>query len=96
MITKEEASELRKKHSAALEADLAKVDDYIPKSDMLQGKWSDFVWPNSPEAKHDPATGVAQEKLKQVAKASVTLPEDFVSCQKLLRNADHRRTYTPG
>jgi probable 2-oxoglutarate dehydrogenase E1 component DHKTD1 len=91
VITSEEASDLRKKHAAMLEAELAKVDEYVPKSDMLQGKWSDFVWPNSSEAEHNPATGVSQEKLKEVAKASVTLPEDFVSYRKCSALHAYRR-----
>jgi len=56
-----------------------KIDEYKPKSEMLEGKWSDLVWPNSEAAKHEPDTGVERDTLIKVAKASVTLPDDFVS-----------------
>jgi probable 2-oxoglutarate dehydrogenase E1 component DHKTD1 len=56
-----------------------KIEEYKPKSEMLQGKWSELVWPNSESAKHEPDTGVERTTLIEVAKASVTLPEDFVS-----------------
>lgn len=79
MISPEEASNLRKQHAATLEADLDKIDEYKPNSDMLQGKWAGMVWPNTPEAKHEPRTGLPADQLKEVAKASVTLPEDFAS-----------------
>lgn len=46
---------------------------------MLEGKWSKLVWPNSEDAKHEPETGVERDLLVKVAKASVTLPEGFVS-----------------
>jgi hypothetical protein len=46
---------------------------------MLEGKWSKLVWPNSEAAKHEPHTGVDREVLTEVAKASVALPDDFVS-----------------
>lgn len=46
---------------------------------MLQGKWSGCVWPVSKEAVHQPDTGVEREVLIEVAKASVTLPDGFVS-----------------
>jgi len=56
-----------------------KIEEYKPKSEMLEGKWSQLVWPNSESAKHEPDTGVGRNTLIEVAKASVTLPEDFVS-----------------
>lgn len=46
---------------------------------MLEGKWSKYVWPATEAAEHDPDTGVKREDLVEVAKASVTLPDDFVS-----------------
>jgi probable 2-oxoglutarate dehydrogenase E1 component DHKTD1 len=70
---------LRKTFTAALDADMGKIDEYKPKSDMLEGKWSSLVWPNAETAKHEPETGVEREILVEVAKASVTLPDDFVS-----------------
>jgi probable 2-oxoglutarate dehydrogenase E1 component DHKTD1 len=61
-----------------------KIDEYKPKSEMLEGKWSELVWPNSESAKHEPDTGVERDTLIEVAKASVTLPEDFVSFTALI------------
>jgi hypothetical protein len=58
---------------------LSKVDEYKPKSEMLEGKWSKLVWPNSEAAKHEPDTGVPRDILIEVAKASVELHSDFVS-----------------
>ena len=46
---------------------------------MLKGKWSEMVWPASVEAEHKPETGVEEEKLRGIAKASVDVPSDFVS-----------------
>jgi probable 2-oxoglutarate dehydrogenase E1 component DHKTD1 len=70
---------LRKSFTATLDADMNKIEEYKPKSEMLEGKWSELVWPNSESAKHEPDTGVERDTLIEVAKASVTLPEDFVS-----------------
>ena len=46
---------------------------------MLKGKWSEMVWPASAEAEHRPETGVGEEKLREIAGASVDVPSDFVS-----------------
>jgi len=61
-----------------------KIDEYKPKSEMLEGKWSGLVWPNSKSAKHEPDTGVERDTLIEVARASVTLPEDFVSSLEII------------
>ena len=70
---------MRKSFTATFDADMNKIEEYKPKSEMLEGKWSKLVWPNSESAKHEPDTGVERATLIEVAKASVTLPEDFVS-----------------
>ena len=46
---------------------------------MLEGQWSGMVWPTSSVAEHDPATGVDRAILDKVGKASVVVPEGFVS-----------------
>lgn len=69
---------MRADYQAELETALKEVESYKAKSEMLGGKWSDYVWPNSTEANHHPATGVAGDELIEVAKASVTLPDSFV------------------
>lgn len=43
-----------------------------------------MVIPKSSEAIRDPETGVAEEMLKRVGKASVEVPERFVSVSSLL------------
>ena len=48
---------------------------------MLKGKWSEMVWPASTQADHQPKTGVEGEKLREIAKASVDVPSDFVSVE---------------
>lgn len=73
------ASEIRKSYNAQLEEELAAVEDFKPKSEMLEGKWSNLVWPAGSKASHDPDTGVSENHLKEVGKASVTLPDGFVS-----------------
>ena len=79
IVSKDQATEFRKGYTAKLEEGLGKVDEYKATSDMLGGKWKDMVWPLSSSAKHDPNTGVEQDELREVAIASVTLPESFVS-----------------
>ena len=46
---------------------------------MLQGQWKGLTWPGSKDAVRDPETGVDQETLQQVGRASVSVPEGFVS-----------------
>ena len=38
-----------------------------------------MVWPASEEAKHDPETGVDRTVLERVGRASIAVPEGFVS-----------------
>lgn len=83
MLAAEEASAKRSEYTSDLESALEKVDKYKATSQMLQGKWSKQVWPNTPAAKHDPETGIERDELIRVAKASVTLPDSFVSTHRL-------------
>ena len=46
---------------------------------MFSGQWSGITWPGSSDAVRDPDTGVEEETLKTVGRASVTVPEGFVS-----------------
>ena len=46
---------------------------------MFSGQWSGITWPGSRDAVRDPDTGVQEETLKTVGRASVTVPEGFVS-----------------
>jgi hypothetical protein len=54
------------------------VETYKPKSEMLEGKWGDMVWPNSEAAEHWPQTGLEEKQLVEIATASVSLPDTFV------------------
>jgi probable 2-oxoglutarate dehydrogenase E1 component DHKTD1 len=38
-----------------------------------------MVWPASEEANHDPETGVDRTVLERVGRASIAVPEGFVS-----------------
>lgn len=69
---------MRSEYQAELESALGNVDAYKPESEMLSGKWADYVWPNGPKAIHQPETGVNKDKLVKVARASVSLPDTFV------------------
>jgi probable 2-oxoglutarate dehydrogenase E1 component DHKTD1 len=79
VITEQEGKEWRKGYTEWLEGCLNGVDGWKAKSEMLQGKWGDMVWPAGEKAIHEPKTGVSSDQLKEVAEASVTLPESFVS-----------------
>jgi probable 2-oxoglutarate dehydrogenase E1 component DHKTD1 len=70
---------MRAAYASALDTNLADVEAYKPKSEMLEGNWSSMVWPASAEAQHDPDTGLEVNQLIEVAKASVTLADGFVS-----------------
>lgn len=78
------ASDFRSAYTSALDAHLAAVDSFKAKSEMLDGKWSGFVWPASGQADHQPDTGLPIDQLAEVAKASVTLPETFVSSRVMI------------
>lgn len=45
---------------------------------MLKGQWSTMVWPGSNDAKANPETGVDENTLEDIGRASVTVPDGFV------------------
>lgn len=51
---------------------------------MLGGKWKDMVWPASADAQPNPETGLPVDRLVEVGKASVELPDTFVSYSDVL------------
>ena len=51
-------------------------------STNVDGKDTKMVWPGSPEA-HTLDTGVGADLLREVGRASVAVPEEFVSAQYL-------------
>lgn len=69
---------MRDAERVRLETGLAQVDTYIPVAPMLQGQWTDIVWPADEIADRDPPTGVARTVLEKIGQASVTVPSDFV------------------
>ena len=52
---------------------------YVPPPLTFQAEWSGMVWPASEEARHDPETGVDRTVLERVGRASIAVPEGFVS-----------------
>nr|XP_019050186.1 oxoglutarate dehydrogenase (succinyl-transferring), E1 component [Kwoniella bestiolae CBS 10118]OCF29116.1 oxoglutarate dehydrogenase (succinyl-transferring), E1 component [Kwoniella bestiolae CBS 10118] len=90
ILTEETASQARKAYNARLEDHFSQIESYKAKSDMLEGKWKDYVWPAGSEAQHHPDTGVNNAELKEIAKASVTLPEDFNIHSRLKRHISSR------
>jgi len=79
VLTPEDIDNVRKSYKSHLEAELAKVPGYLPSASMLQEQWSGIVWPVNKEAEHDPITGLDRSILQQVGRASVAVPEGFVS-----------------
>ena len=72
-------SQLRTSYKAHLDSELAKADTFNPQLTVLQNKWKELVVPMSNDAVHNPETGVSAAVLKDVGKASVAVPESFVS-----------------
>ncbi len=75
----------RQEYTKELETAMDRVESYRPGSQMLEGKWKGMRWPSLSE-RSDPETGVSEERLKDVAVASVSLPETFVSLKKGIRS----------
>lgn len=79
VLTPADINAVRSSYKAHLESELAKMPGYVPSTSMLEKQWSGMVWPASAEAVHDPMTGVDENTLKLIGRASVKVPEDFVS-----------------
>ncbi|WRT65523.1 oxoglutarate dehydrogenase (succinyl-transferring), E1 component [Kwoniella shivajii] len=90
LLTYEAASSTRRDHVNHLEEHFNQVESYKPRSEMLEGKWKNYVWPAGSEADHDPDTGVKEEELLDVAQASVTLPDSFNIHPRLRRHISSR------
>jgi len=61
VIRKEEGKEWRDGYGKWLSKCLDGVDGWKAKSEMLEGKWKDMVWPSGDQAVHYPKTGVEVE-----------------------------------
>ena len=73
-------------------AELAAASSHTPGSHLsvLQGQWKGITWPTSKEAQRDPETGVQEEVLQRVGRASVAVPDGFQIHPRLQRHVKHR------
>lgn len=76
----------RDAYKSYLDSQLADVQSYKPTADMLGGKWSGLIWPESPTTStvpskllQHPDTGVELDVLRRLGQYSVELPAGFVS-----------------
>ncbi|WWC87694.1 oxoglutarate dehydrogenase (succinyl-transferring), E1 component [Kwoniella dendrophila CBS 6074] len=90
ILSEESASKLRQEYTAYLEEQFSRMESYQPESNMLQVKWKNFVWPAESHADHNPDTGVDKQQLVEIAKASVTLPDNFNIHTRLKRHVASR------
>ncbi|KAJ6508615.1 Transketolase, pyrimidine binding domain-containing protein [Mycena sanguinolenta] len=81
---------VRAAYKSELEAALSRVSSHVPSASMLEKQWKGMVWPASPSANRNPETGVEQERLKVVGRASVKIPEGFEIHPKLQRHVKNR------
>ena len=79
VLTAPEITSIRNVYKSHLESSLSVVDSYTPQASMLEGQWTGMVWPASAEADFNPETGVWKEWLVKIGRASVDVPEGFVS-----------------
>ena len=87
---------MRQAHRSALSTALEAMQaDPPPTREQTPQPWESSAWkketigwPHSPAAVHDPETGVALEKLRELGERSVKLPDGFVggSCMRQLAN----------
>ncbi len=83
-MTEQEISNVRNDYKAYLEAELANVASFVPNASILQERWAGITWPTSDKADHSPATGVDNDTLIRVGKASIAAPDGFVSVMRCL------------
>lgn len=84
-MTADDITDLRVAHKIYLEQQLSAVESYKPRVPLLKNQWSGMVWPASKEANMFPDTGVDEDTLVNVGKASVTLPVDgFVRAMTII------------
>lgn len=85
-MSAEEVADVRKSHRALLEEKLAAVSSFEPAPPTPSEQWSTMVWPVSDKAEKNPDTGISEEVLKNVGKASVTISsEGFVRFHRSFR-----------
>lgn len=95
MLNESDITELRTGYKTHLEGELAKVPGYVPTASVLEGQWKGITWPGSAAAEHTPKTGVSEDILRQVGKASVEIPNGFVRQSNFdaCEIDSHRRRY---
>ncbi|KIY53250.1 dehydrogenase E1 and transketolase domain-containing protein 1 [Fistulina hepatica ATCC 64428] len=81
---------IRDNYKEYLQSQLVQAETYTPSPVVLQGQWSDMVWPTDCDAFHNPATGVSTDVLKEAGHASIYVPEGFTVHPKLNRHIKHR------
>lgn len=90
VLSESDAAAARAKYNEELSAALEAVPQYKPASEMLGGKWKDIVWPAAPQAEADPETGLPVDRLVEIGKKSVELPEEFNVHSRLKRHISSR------
>ncbi|KAF7346487.1 2-oxoglutarate dehydrogenase E1 component mitochondrial [Mycena sanguinolenta] len=81
---------VRAAYKSELDAALSRVSSHVPSASMLEKQWKGMVWPASSSANRNPETGVKQERLKEIGRASVKIPEGFEIHPKLQRHVKNR------
>ncbi|KAJ7928025.1 thiamine diphosphate-binding protein [Mycena leptocephala] len=81
---------IRTAYKSELEAALSRVSSHVPSASMLEKQWKGMVWPASASADRNPETGVDQERLENVGRASVKIPDGFEIHPKLQRHVKNR------
>ena len=81
VISPSEAEQVRTAHESYLASELAAADAYAPSMEsvpMLTSQWAGMVWPGTAAREDEPDTGFDLEKLKEIGRASVSIPDRFV------------------
>jgi probable 2-oxoglutarate dehydrogenase E1 component DHKTD1 len=85
-MTEDDVTDFRLSRKIYLEEQLSGVVSYKPHVLLLRSQWSGMVWPASPDTDRFPDTGVPDNILEKVGKASVTIPANgFVRKQHSVR-----------
>ncbi|KAF8066054.1 Transketolase, pyrimidine binding domain-containing protein [Lyophyllum atratum] len=90
ILTENDITDVRTAYKSHLDTELSKVSSFVPQASMLEDQWKGIVWPKSKEAEFDPETGVDQETLVKVGRASVAVPDGFEVHPKLHRHIKNR------
>ncbi|KAJ7134754.1 dehydrogenase E1 and transketolase domain-containing protein 1 [Mycena epipterygia] len=81
---------IRSAYKSELDGALSRVASHVPSASMLEKQWKGMVWPASSSADRNPETGVLEEQLKEVGRASVKIPDGFEIHPKLQRHVKNR------